>query len=127
MGQVQIWWHTQRLIWLAVAWTSIGLGALGAVLPLLPTTPFLLVAAWAAPKGSPRLHRWLTDHPQFGPSLHAWNARRAVPRRAKWIAPLLLIASFISMVWAGVVTAVLFAMIPLFCAVTLFLWSRPDA
>ena len=75
-----------RLVYRCLALACIGLGAIGAVLPLLPTTPFLLVAAWAAPKGSPRLAAWLWEHPYLSPPLVAWRDQRAVPRRAKWLA-----------------------------------------
>lgn len=69
-------------------WTLIGilflvLGAIGAVLPLLPTTPFVLVAAWCFARSSPRLHRWLLDSQLFGPMLRNWEENRCVPLRAK--------------------------------------------
>src|SRR5690606_41134853 len=59
---------------------AVGLALAGTVLPLLPTTPFLLVAAWAFARSSPRLDAWLHAHPRLGPPLAAWQARRAIPR-----------------------------------------------
>lgn len=114
-----------RLAWCGLTYGCIGLGTAGMVLPLLPTTPFLLLAAWAAPKGSPRLARWLHDHPRFGPSLLAWRERRAIPRRAKVLAPLLLAASWM-MLWAsGVPLPGLVASGLLFVAVAGYVLSRP--
>ena len=55
-----------RLVWLAVGLTALALGALGVVLPLLPTTPFVLLAAFAFARSSSRMHRWLHAHPVFG-------------------------------------------------------------
>lgn len=72
-----------RLLYLAFGWLCFALGALGVVLPLLPTTPFMLLAVWAFSRGSERLHRWLCEHPLFGPSLQRWRAHRVVSRRAK--------------------------------------------
>lgn len=72
-----------RWVYLGIGHAALGLAAAGVVLPLLPTTPFLLVAAWAFAKGSPRLERWLYEHPRFGPFLTDWRDRRAIPRRAK--------------------------------------------
>lgn len=119
--------YTRRLPWLVLALSGIGLGTAGAFLPLLPTTPFLLVAAWAAPKGSPALDQWLHDHPRLGPPLLAWRARRAVPRRAKRLTPVLLLISLLVMALAGVPTLVLALMAVFFSALTIYLFRRPDA
>lgn len=63
--------------------TSLALAFAGLFLPLLPTTPFVLLAAWAFARSSPRLRSWLESHPRFGPPLRDWESRGAVPRRAK--------------------------------------------
>lgn len=61
----------------------VGLAMLGAVLPLLPTTPFLLVAAACFAKSSPRLHKMLLENKVFGPLIYHWQASRSIPKRAK--------------------------------------------
>ncbi|MGJ7458784.1 YbaN family protein [Halomonas sp. MA07-2] len=116
-----------RLAWSGLAYGCIGLGTAGLVVPLLPTTPFLLVAAWAAPKGSPRLARWLHEHPRLGPTLCAWREQRAVPRRAKRLALVVLLASWL-VLWAGGAAPLVLALTAfLFCGVATFLLTRPDA
>lgn len=72
-----------RGLYLMVGWGAMALALAGAVLPVLPTTPFLLVAAWAFAKASPALDRWLHTHPRFGPFLTDWRNHRAIPRRGK--------------------------------------------
>lgn len=69
------------------------LGVAGLVLPVLPTTPFLLLSAWAFARSSPRLEAWLRNHPRLGPPLSAWEERRAIPRGAKAVAVASLPAS----------------------------------
>lgn len=78
-----------------------GLALAGVVLPLLPTTPFLLVATWAFARSSPRLDAWLRAHPRLGPPLAAWETRRAIPRHAKAIAVVTMPASWILLWSAG--------------------------
>lgn len=85
---------TKRHGYLLLGWTCVALGALGAILPLLPTTVFLLVAAWAFSRSSPRWHRWLHEHPRFGHLLCAWEEHHAMPARAKRIALLTLALSW---------------------------------
>lgn len=72
-----------RLLWLALGLSAVALGALGTVLPLLPTTPFMLLAAFAFARSSQRLHDWLLAHRIFGPLIHDWRAHGAISRRAK--------------------------------------------
>jgi hypothetical protein len=70
------------------------LGVIGAFVPLMPTTVFLLIAAWAFSRSSPRLHAWLREHARFGESIRAWEEHHAMPRRAKRVAFLALAASY---------------------------------
>ncbi|HEX8705966.1 MAG TPA: YbaN family protein [Myxococcaceae bacterium] len=70
-------------LFLAIGFVCVGLGGLGAVLPLLPTTPFLLIALWAFSRSSDRFHHWLYTHPRFGPRLQAWHEHGVVPVKVK--------------------------------------------
>lgn len=72
-----------RPFYIALGYVCVGLGMAGAVLPVLPTTPFLLVALWAYFRSHPEKAQKLLDHPRFGPSLRAWREQGAIPTRAK--------------------------------------------
>ena len=80
--------------YLLLGWFCLGLGAIGLFLPVMPTTIFVLVAAWAFARSSPRLHLWLREHQHFGESLRHWEDHRAMPRKAKRIALLMLVVSY---------------------------------
>jgi uncharacterized membrane protein YbaN (DUF454 family) len=73
----------QRWFWLGAGATALALGVVGIFLPLLPTTPFVLLSALCFTRGSPRCEAWLLGHPRLGPIVRDWRATRAVPWRAK--------------------------------------------
>ena len=75
-----------RWLWWLLAYTSLGLGIVGIAVPGLPTVPFVLLAAFAAARGSQRLHDWLLAHRRFGPMIGDWEREGAVSRRAKRLA-----------------------------------------
>ena len=72
-----------RRVYLILGLTFVALGFVGAFLPVLPTTPFLILAAACFARSSQRLESWLLDHPRFGPLLRGWRERGAIPWRAK--------------------------------------------
>ena len=59
------------------------LGIIGAFLPIMPTTPFVLVASWCFMKSSPKTHRWLLNQPLLGPALRNWEQYKAIRRPVK--------------------------------------------
>lgn len=121
-----MWTHLRRGLWIALAWSALALGLVGVVLPGLPTTPFILVAAWAAAKSSRRLHEWLLAHRVFGPMVRDWQARGAVSRKAKRAATLMMALCAVLMfvtapkVWMAATGTAIMA------AVAIWLWHRPE-
>jgi uncharacterized membrane protein YbaN (DUF454 family) len=82
-----------RKLLVAFGWFNVGLAVIGAVLPVMPTTEFLLIALWAFSMSSKRFHRWLYEHPTFGQIIHAWQDQRRVPWSGKITAVLAMSAS----------------------------------
>ena len=114
-----------RLTWLVIGLVSLALGALGVALPLLPTTPFILVAAFAFARSSNRLHDWLANHDLFGTLINNWQRHGAISRRAK-VASVVSMAAVLAISLAIAAPAVVIA-VQLFVlgVAALFILSRP--
>jgi uncharacterized membrane protein YbaN (DUF454 family) len=74
------------------------LGAIGAILPIMPTTPFLILAAFAYSKSSPRMHSWLTSLPYFGDAILEWEQHKVIRPKAKFMATFVLVGVMTSSV-----------------------------
>ncbi len=116
----------RSLLWRALALLSLALGFLGIVLPVLPTVPFLLLAAWAAGRGWPALDSWLLNHAHFGPHIRRWRERGAVPRRAKWLASAMMAASTLMLALSPLHLAAKIGAPAAMLVVAIWLWRRPE-
>ncbi|HAI59495.1 MAG TPA: DUF454 domain-containing protein [Xanthomonadaceae bacterium] len=121
-----MWIDLRRALWIAVAYLALGLGLIGIVLPGLPTTPFILLAAWAAARSSRTLHAWLLGHRVFGPMVRDWQERGAVSRRAKRMAVGMM--AVCALIMFATAPAGWMAAIGTACmsVVALWLWRRPE-
>jgi len=75
-----------RWVFLGLGVGFVALGVAGIFLPLLPTTPFMLLATACFARSSDRFYHWLLDHPLLGATVREWQQHRSIPRRTKWIA-----------------------------------------
>ncbi|MFC7702661.1 YbaN family protein [Plastorhodobacter daqingensis] len=115
-----------RWFWAFCGLICLALGVIGAALPLLPTVPFLLLAAFCFARSSERLHHWLITHPRLGPPIESWQRNGAISRRAKRASSLAMTAALgLSVVLALPLWVLLVQGATLAC-VALFIWSRPE-
>ena len=108
-----------------IGFTSLALGALGIFVPLLPTTPFLLLSAFAFANSSERMHQWLLDHNIFGPLIDNWRQHRAISRRAKIVSILSMFAIVLISVLMSVPTYIIVIQVLVLSTTATFVLSRP--
>lgn len=90
-------------LYFTLGWTFVSLGVVGAFLPVLPTTPFMILALWMFSKSSDRFHHWLYHHRVFGPPLQKWHSHRVISPWAKVASISMMSASFIYLLfWSSV-------------------------
>ena len=87
-------YRMKKFLLITAGWLSLITGLIGVVLPLLPTTPFVLLSAYCFSRSSSRLHRWLTSHPWFGPPILQWQQNHTVNRKIKTRALYLILITF---------------------------------
>ncbi|AOA59840.1 YbaN family protein [Acinetobacter larvae] len=102
------------------------LAVIGAILPGMPTTIFLILAAWVASKGWPQVDAWLLQHPKYGDSIQQWRSHGAVPRMAKWMATLMMSCSAMILSFSPFVLWAKLIVISCMCSVAIWLWLRPE-
>lgn len=119
--------HATRYFFLALGWLSVGLGIIGVIMPILPTTPFLLVAVWAFSKSSPELAEKIRAHKVFGPYVRDWQDHGAIPATAKMLAVVMMTVASVYLVfyshapqWFGIGAAVIMA------GVAVYIVTRPN-
>lgn len=117
----------KKIVYLILGHFCLALGIIGAFLPVLPTTPFLLLAAFCYSKSSDKLHKWMIQHKHLGPPLKDWQQNGVIGLKAKWLStamillvigwrfPLLQIALWIKLLASAVLVGVL-----------IFIWTRPS-
>ncbi|MFN3524834.1 MAG: YbaN family protein [Paracoccus sp. (in: a-proteobacteria)] len=120
------WRPDMRHLWLTIGWTFVAMGIVGAALPVVPTVPFLLIAAWAFARSSPALKQRILDHPTYGPSVRAWQERGAVGTVAKVWAISAMTGGIGLSWWIGVETWVVVLQASVCAAVAVFLLTRPS-
>lgn len=118
----------KRWCWFLLGWVMVALGFIGAMLPVMPTTIFLILAAACFSHSSPRFERWLLEHRWFGDPIRRWRENRAIPLKAKVVAIGSMAGGFAIMIltvapplWADLLVALML----LSCA--LFVATRPNA
>lgn len=115
-----------RTLWLLIGLTSLALGIAGVVLPLLPTTPFVLLSAYCFARSSPRLHDWLLGHRLFGPLIANWQRHGAISPRAKLLAVLSMAGVLGLSVAMGAPQRVILIQALILPVTALFIVTRPS-
>lgn len=115
-----------RLIYLGLGCLFVPVGAIGLVMPLLPGTVFLILAAACFARSSPRFEQWLLEHRYLGPSVRAWRANGSIPRRVKWIACISLVVSYGIVLASAAPMVGRIAAAACFIAVAAYIITRPE-
>ena len=116
---------TSAKIWTLLGALAVILGSIGIFLPVLPTTPFAILGAFAFRKGSPRFHAALTRNRVFGPILEAWRSDGAIPTWAKVMAITMMAAALTASVWAAFSGWVIAIQVICMTTAVAFILSRP--
>jgi len=120
--------HLKRYLLITLGWLFVILGAIGAVLPLLPTTPFLILALACFAESSPRFHKMLLDNKWFGPPLAQWEQSKTIRRKIKHKVMVLIIATFGISIWVLSGRIELQLMLVSFCLILLtFVWRLKES
>lgn len=115
-----------KIIWFFFGCLSLAIGFLGIFLPLLPTVPLLLLAAFCFARSSERVHSWLLNHPTLGPPIRDWQKNGAINKKAKVLATLSIAVVFMVSVIIGLRPILLLVQAIILSCVMIIIWTRPN-
>ncbi|MBX3040413.1 MAG: YbaN family protein [Bdellovibrionaceae bacterium] len=118
--------RTKKMLLFLLGWLSLITGIIGIFVPLLPTTVFILIAAWCFMRSSDRFHDWMLNHPVFGPMVINWRRSGAIPPKAKALATMMILISMASVAYFVGILWLKAAIILGLCGVLGFVLSRPN-
>lgn len=107
----------KRFLWITLGLFFLGLAYIGVILPGVPTTIFVILAAWAFAKSSPKWDKWIHEHPRFGPYLIGWEDKRIFPKHGRYAMMIMMAVSMTIMIftvekiWVLVLIGFTFALI----------------
>lgn len=113
-------------IWYSIGALALGLGAIGILLPVIPTVPFLLVAVWAFARSSPELRHKILAHSVYGPPIRAWQERGAIGRIAKIWAITAMSGSLLISAWLALPIWLVLCQAVIFLIVGAYVATRPE-
>ncbi len=118
----------KRLIYIACGWLFVVIGVIGIVTPLLPSTPFLLLAAGFFARSSDHFHQWLLTHPKLGQPILDWQKNGVISTKAKLLATVLIVSNavFPLFIVKNMIVALKLAVGVVMTGVLVFIWSRPS-
>ena len=118
---------TKRLLYLAFGWLMFAIGFIGAFLPVLPTTPLMILALWGFSNGSESLHNWLYNHPKYGPALRDWDQYRMIPVKAKITAVTMMsISAAYLILFSGAPTIAIISALGLMAWGAIYVLTKPS-
>lgn len=115
------------LLYVLLGWICLLLGAIGVFLPLIPTTPFVLLAAFCFSRGSQSMHNWLLENKTFGPAIKEWETSRIIRPRAKWLSTIMMsLAIAYAVVFKQIGLIPKAVMLVVLLIILIFIWSCPS-
>ena len=118
--------YSKSLVFNLMGLASLVLGLLGVILPILPTTPFILLAAYFFSKGDNRLHSWLLENKLFGPMIRSWENHKVIQLKAKlWATGFIIPLFSYTLIFVEVDPWIKALVVLSGIGVLAFIWSRP--
>lgn len=117
----------KKLFWNCLGFVCLGLAYIGVILPGFPYSIWIVAAAYCFSKGSQRMHRWLYNHPLFGPFLTNWGERRVFPTKMKWFMVSMMSLSLTLMYHSGIATIGIVSTGVMMLTVAVWAWRYPGS